>query len=104
MGNKAWKQVERDAAKLFGGKRFPANSGHRIDGESALFVWQVKHRKNHTMADMFNLAVEMNAYGKACGKMGLVYLRDKPGRGGKATSLVVMTEEVFKQFYPTGGQ
>lgn len=102
MSDKDWKQVERDAAKLFGGKRFPANSGHRIDGESALFVWQVKHRKNHTMADMFNLTKEMEVYGQEHGKMGLVYLRDKPGRGGKATSLVVMTEEVFKQFYPTG--
>ncbi|MCB1712567.1 MAG: hypothetical protein KDH96_08895 [Candidatus Riesia sp.] len=56
------------------------------------------------MADMFNLTKEMEVYGQEHGKMGLVYLRDKPGRGGKATSLVVMTEEVFKQFYPVGGK
>ena len=101
MADKDWKQAERRAAKLFGGRRFPANSGHRIDGESAIFVWQVKQRKNHTMADMFNLASEMEEYGSSKEKIGMVYLEDKPGRGNTRKDLVVMTSGMFKQLFPT---
>jgi len=36
-------------------------------------------------------------------KMGILALRTRPGRGKKSKTVIVMTEEVFKQFYPTGG-
>ena len=42
MADKAWKQHERQAAALIGGRRYPANSGYAVDCESAVVV--VKRR------------------------------------------------------------
>ncbi len=96
MGNTHWKQFERDVARLLGGKRYPANSGGRVDVESAEYVAQVKHVRTLSLAALEALALEMDRIGQERGKLGLVIVKRRAGSGTKTPRLVVMTEDVFK--------
>ena len=55
-----WKQFEREVARLLGGSRYPANSGGRIDVESAEYVAQVKHRKTMSVPELERWATEIH--------------------------------------------
>ncbi len=92
MSDKAWKQEERRAAALFGGSRFPANSGGSLDFETARVVGQVKHMKQLSLAKLEALAVEIANMGVERGKMGVVVVKRRAGRGAATPRLVVMTE------------
>jgi len=61
-----WKQIERDAASLFGLARFPANMGGRIDfgprhPQHAPFIGQVKNPKVQSLNVLTKLVEEMDA-------------------------------------------
>lgn len=96
MPDRAWKQAEREAAHLIGGTRYPANSGGRVDVESARYVAQVKHVKRLSLAQLERLATEIAEEGRKRSKCGLVVLKRKGGRGCKTPRLIVMTEEVWR--------
>jgi hypothetical protein len=96
MPDRAWKQEECHAARLLGGTRYPANSGGRVDCESARYVAQVKHVARLSLAELERLAVEMEGEGRRQGKCGLVIVMRRGGRGHPTTRLIVGTERVWR--------
>ncbi len=95
MADKHWKQFERDVARLLGGERYPANSGGRIDVASDTYVAQVKHRKTMSLPELERWAVEMEQIGAEKGKVGLVVVKRRAGRGNPTPGLIVTTEDMF---------
>ncbi len=95
MTSKPWKATERDVAKLLGGKRYPANSGGRVDVESDRYVAQVKLVKTCSLASLEALAVEMERLGAEKSKVGLVVVKLRAGRGRPTKALVILTEAAF---------
>ena len=71
MADKAWKQEERNVARLVGGTRYPANQGGRVDVEGPSTIAQVKHVQRLSLAQLEALAVEMAALGATRGKTGV---------------------------------
>ncbi len=99
MPDKPWKGEERQAATLIGGTRFAANTGGRIDAESPQIVAQVKHVKRLSLAELEALAVEMATLGAKRGKVGVVVVKRRAGRGMPTNRLVVMTQAVFEAVF-----
>ncbi len=95
MPDKPWKQLEREVARLLGGRRYAADSGGRVDVESPTVVAQVKHVQRLSLAQLEALAVEMAALGEEQGKLGLVTVKRRAGKGIHTERLVVMTEGVW---------
>ncbi len=95
MPDKPWKAEERAAARLLGGRRYPANQGGRVDVESPRVVAQVKHVKRLSLAELEALAVELEGIGAARGKVGLVVVKRRARR--PTPRLVVMTETTWRQ-------
>lgn len=94
MADKPWKQFERDAAALIGGKRKWANSGERLDIESENFIGQCKLVQKLSLAQLTALAVEMaNA---TTDKFGVVMTKLRAGKGKKTPMLVTMTADQFE--------
>lgn len=91
MSRTNWKQVERDAASLFGARRFPANMGGRLDFEGHYFVGQVKNLKTCSLAQLERLALEMNLEGVKKDKVGVVVIKRSGGKGQATPFLVLMT-------------
>jgi len=56
--DRAWKAEERRAAALIDGRRYPGNSGGRVDAESDHHICQVKHRRVLSLAALEALAIE----------------------------------------------
>jgi hypothetical protein len=94
--DKPFKQFEREAAALIGGKRFPANSGADLDCEGPAAVMQCKLRKRLSLEDLSQLAEHVAAQGRPKGKLGLVAVKVRRGAGHPSQGLVVMTFEVFR--------
>jgi len=96
MPDLSWKAEERAVARLVGGTRYPANSGGRVDVEGPNMVAQVKHVQWLSLAQLEALAVEMARLGVPRGKVGVVVVKRRAGRGMVTPRLVVMTEGVFR--------
>lgn len=96
MSDRPWKQQERQVARLLGGNRYPANSGGRVDVEGPTTVAQVKHVRRLSLAQLEALALEMQGAGSERGKVGLVVVKRRGGKGRDTPRLVVMTEEVWR--------
>ena len=97
MADKPWKREERKVARLIGGTRFGANTGGRIDVESPQIVAQVKHVKRLSLAELEALAVEMATLGAKRGKVGVVVVKRRAGRGTPTPRLVAMCEATFER-------
>lgn len=97
----AWKQLERDAAALFGGKRAWANSGERLDFESATAIGQCKLVKTLSLEALTKLAEEMELAGNQKKKLGVVCVKRRRGKGKPSPMLVVMTDDTFKHIFNT---
>ena len=95
MGDKPWKQEERDAAKVFGTERFKANTGGPIDFESKSFVGQVKHVKTMSLKQLEDLAMEMEVHGAVAKKIGVVTVKRRGGSGKPTVRLVVLTDSMW---------
>ena len=95
MADKPWKATERDLARRLGGSRYPANSGGRVDVESPTLVVQVKHVQRMSLAQLELLAVEMEEIGKERGRVGVVAVKRRAGRGHPTRTLVILTEAAF---------
>ncbi len=97
MPDKPWKQLEREVAHLLGGRRYAANTGGRVDVESPTVVAQVKHVQRLSLAQLEALAVEMAALGGEQGKIGVVVVKRRAGRGKETPGLIVVTEEAWRK-------
>ena len=104
MPDRSWKAEERAVARLLGGSRYPANSGGRVDVEGPQVVAQVKHVQRLSLTQLQTLAVELAKVGDQCGKVGVVVVKRKAGRGIFTPRLVVMTEEMFRVLVSNGVQ
>ncbi len=99
MADKAWKHEERQVARMLGGKRHPANSGGRVDVESDTYFVQAKNVARLSLAQLEALAVEMEQLGQREGKLGLVTVKRRAGRGTPTPLLICMTEAVWKKLW-----
>lgn len=100
MSRTNWKQVEREAAALFGTRRFPANMGGRLDlgnGES-WFLGQVKNPQRLSLAEVEALALEMESAGFQAGRVGVLVVKRSAGSGLSTPRLIVMTETAWLAF------
>lgn len=97
MSRTGWKAAERDAASILHGRRFPASSGGRLDGESDSYVWQVKNRRTLSLAQIEALAEELERIGVQKQKPGLVLLKRSAGRGKSTPWLIVVTAAVWRE-------
>jgi hypothetical protein len=103
VSRKGWKDVERTAAKLIDGRRFPANSGARLDAEGKRFVAQVKNVKEMSLPLIEALAKEAEQLGKnhqdrldnPTPKNGVVIIKRSAGAGVQTPHLIIMTEAVW---------
>jgi hypothetical protein len=96
MSRRGWKHREREAARLLGGTRFPANMGGRLDGESSSYVWQCKATARLSLAQIEALTVEMDRLGTQRLKHGLLLVKRAAGRGVETPWLIVVTESVWR--------
>lgn len=100
MSRTNWKQVEREAAALFGTRRFPANMGGRLDlgnGDS-WFLGQVKNPQRLSLAEIERLAVEMESAGFQADRIGVLVVKRSAGSGVPTSRLIVMTENAWRAF------
>ncbi len=104
MSDRPWKQEERQVARLLRGQRYPANSGGRVDVESALYVAQVKHVRRLSLASLEALAVEMEQLGTQRSKAGVLMVKRRAGAGRPTPRLVVMTEVVWREMNGRGDE
>jgi hypothetical protein len=99
---KAWKQFEADAAALFNGKRFWANSGERLDfegwignrllGPSKIEIrGQCKLVKNLSLEALTKLAEEPG--------VDVVCVKVRRGTGNPSPALVVMTFDNYRRLH-----
>ena len=100
---KAWKQFEADAAALFNGKRFWANSGERLDFEGS-GGWalvckedavplrgQCKLVKSLSLEALTKLAEEPG--------VDVVCVKVRRGAGRPSPALVVMTFDTYRRLH-----
>ena len=92
----AWKAEERLVAHLLGGSRYAANSGGRVDVESDTYLAQVKNVAQLSLAQLEELALEMATLGEEQGKVGMVVVKRKGGRGRETPRLIVLTETAWR--------
>jgi len=64
MVDRPWKRAERQAAALFGGRRYPANTGGCVDEEGPTMIAQVKHRRTLSLGALEGFAVEAAEAGR----------------------------------------
>lgn len=98
MGDHGWKAFERRVAALIGGSRFWANSGEKVDCESDALVVQCKNVKTLSLQALSILALQAQADGAARGKVGIVAVKRRSGRGVDSPVLIVVTaEQIWKE-------
>ena len=102
MPDRPWKAEERQVAALFGGTRFPANTGGPVDVETEGFVVQVKHVKRMALAELEALALEIERIGfqKRVPKIGVVSIKRRAGK--KTPRLLVLTEAMWRELHGGG--
>ena len=103
----AWKQLERDAAALFNGARFWANSGERLDFEGE--VWQRPSNNPHLGYSKVPVhgqcklvrVLSLEALTKLAEEPGVdvVCVKVRRGVGRPSPTLVVFTAENYKRLH-----
>lgn len=86
-----WKQMERNVAKLVGGKRYPANQGGRVDVESEDYVVQCKERKTLSLEALTQLVEEIESIAAAKDKQGIVAVKVRRGTGRPSPILFIQS-------------
>lgn len=95
--DKPFKRFERDVADLLGGRRFWSNSGEALDVEGPTAVAQCKLVGRMSLEDLTQLAEVAAAQGATKGKLGVVAVKVRRGKGYPSPGLVVMTFEMFQR-------
>jgi hypothetical protein len=96
LTDRPWKQAERRAAGLLGGRRHWANSGQAIDVESDGYVAQVKEVARMSLAALERLALEAERQGAQRQKIGLCLIKRRAGRGNATPRLLILTEGAWR--------
>lgn len=88
MPDRPWKTEERRAAALFGGQRYPANTGGARDFETSRYVGQVKHVRRLSLTALEALAREVERLGlqQRPLKLGVVVVKRRAGKGAEDSS------------------
>ncbi len=89
MPDHPWKALERAAARLLEGRRFPANSGGALDAAGPDLVAQVKQRRRLSLGEMV-AALEMACAAAPAGRVGCMVLKLRRGRGQPSPMLLVL--------------
>ena len=97
MSRRHWKAREREVARKVGGRRYPANTGGRVDVESPHHLIQIKERQRCSMREAEAIAVEMErlATQKSPPRIGTFWFKRSAGRGVETPWLVIMTEATW---------
>ena len=99
MNRRTWKKFESKCAWFINGKRYPANTGERVDVESKETVAQAKYKKALSHNELAALSDEMEVLGLSINKLGLVLHQVPPGRGKRTVEMVTMTWAMFDQYF-----
>jgi hypothetical protein len=99
MSDRPWKQAERRAAKLIGGRRYAANTGYAVDCESESHCIQVKELKRASLTEISSWALEIERISvqRTPPKTGLLVIKRRGGRGVPTPTLIVMTAATFAE-------
>jgi hypothetical protein len=89
--------MERRAAAIFGGRRFPASIGGPADFETERFVGQVKNTNRLSQGELGRLCEQIAEYGFSRGKLGVVVTKAAAGRGNETPIIISATAEVWKR-------
>ena len=92
-----FKQEEREVARLFNGKRLPANSGGPIDVLSETFAIQCKRRATMSLAEIEREAVKIYHVGQEIGRVGILSVKRKAGPGKPTPRLIILTEAAWRE-------
>lgn len=102
---KAWKVFEADAAALFNGKRFWANSGERLDFEGEVWVNDVSPggahvEKVHGQCKLVK-KLSLEALTKLAEEPGVdvVCVKVRRGAGKSSPALVVITFDTYRRLH-----
>jgi hypothetical protein len=90
VADKAWKAFERDVALAIDGKRFWSNSGEALDCESPYAHVQCKLVKVLPLEQLTQLAEAVEVTAKAAGKIGVVAVKRRRGKGQRSEALIVL--------------
>ena len=96
MARTTWKRMEREAASLLHGARYPANTGGQVDVESARVVAQVKNVRVFSLTRMELEAEAIARLGAAKNKTGILMVKRSAGKGKTTPWLIVMTAGMFR--------
>lgn len=101
----AWKQFERDAAALFGGARFWANSGERVDFEGTIIngdkgAGAARYEKVRGQCKLVK-TLSLEALTKLAEEPGVdvVCVKVRRGAGKPSPALVVMTFDTYRRLH-----
>jgi hypothetical protein len=95
-----WKQFERDAAALIGGRRYWSNSGAALDCEGPTCVAQCKYVRTLSLAKLGELAEQVEREAAPKFKAGVVIVKQSGNKGGRRSpTLVVMTETTWRAMH-----
>ncbi len=97
MTELGWKKIERLCAEIIGGTRYPANVGGAIDVESETWAGQVKHLRECSLEALTALCETTDAEAKKRGKLGMVLVKVKRGRGKMSPVLCVMLAGAWQE-------
>lgn len=102
---KAWKQFEADAAALFNGKRFWANSGESVDFSGTIWTNHLDSAGNYARIITGQCKLVKTLSLEALTKLAeepstdLVCVKVRRGLGKPSPALVVMTFENYKRLH-----
>lgn len=100
----AGKWFERIVAQLLGAPRYWANSGEAVDNESEHFVVQSKCVKQMSLSALTALAETAAEDGRKRGKIGLVAIKFRAGRGNRTGTLLVLHENSLAENQNASGR
>jgi hypothetical protein len=96
MSRTGWKRREREAAKMIGGIRHPANSGYDVDCTSLNYCAQIKERKVLGLKKQEELLLHIDRIAAQVNKAGLLMLKRSAGRGRETPWMIVMSAATFR--------
>lgn len=99
MSDKPLKAFERWCAQFIGGQRYTANQGDRVDVESDGALFQCNEVKTLSLDTLTCLAEEMSGLANHKNKVGGVLVKVRRGGGQKSAPLVVLTADIFDQYF-----
>ena len=100
MGNKPWKKLEREGAKMIGGKRWPGNVGGPVDFESEHLCGQAKLVQTMSLSELTAHALAIEAEAARRGKRAVLLVKLRSGKGVETPELIIVTRKMFASLFP----